>query len=115
MELSLQRDQNKKMMGGVSFQVRAEVSLTPKEEQVVNENKLHDQVLFSKQLTNIWGTPIDEELNVTVGNLLNGETYKCNDVATVIAYSESLKDACETLKGYIDAAKTFGGEETYEF
>lgn len=116
MRLVLKKERKKKVFGGVSFRVSAEVKLTKEERDIVNAMKLKQDVLFSKKVTNIWGTPImDRKLKVTVGDLINGETYKCNDVGEVIAYSDSLKEACETLKTYIEAARTFGGEETYEF
>lgn len=48
-------------------------------------------------------------------DLLDGETYKCKDLGEVIAYSNSLADACETLKAYLEVASSFGGEEVIEF
>ena len=65
-------------------------------------------------MVNIWGQPTDYLIDVKVMNLLSGQSYKCKSLAEVISYSESLKEACETLKTYLEVAKSFGGQEVIE-
>ena len=115
MELILTRDQSKGLLGGVKFEVKAQVRLTDQERELIQHYKLENEIIFSKKLINIWGNPTDQEVNVTVSDLLHGETYKCKDLGEVIAYSNSLAGACETLKAYLEVASSFGGEEVIEF
>ncbi len=114
MKLVLTKDQSKGLLGNVKFEVKAQVQITDEEQELITHYKLQNEVLLSKKLNNIWGQPTDEEVNVTVSNLLNGEVYKCKDLAEVIIYSENLVDACETLKAYLEEAKGFGGETVIE-
>jgi hypothetical protein len=114
MKLTITKNQSKGMMGGVSFEVRAHVQLTPEEQKLVQYYKLENDVILSKKLVNIWGQPTDHNIEVRVKQLLNGEAYKCKDLGEVISYSESLKSACNTLKSYLEVAREFGGQEVYE-
>ena len=99
------------MIGGVSFEVRAQVQLTDEERQLIQHYKMENEVLFSKKMINIWGQPTDLDVKVSVRQLVNGEGYKCKDLGEVISYSDSLKTACSTLKSYLDVARSFGGQE----
>jgi hypothetical protein len=115
MKLLITKDQSKGMMGGVSFEVRAQVQLTEDEKQLIQHYKLDNEILFQKKLVNIWGQVTDQFIDVRVKNLLAGQSYKCKSLDEVIGYSESLKSSCETLKSYLEVAKSFGGQEVVEF
>ena len=114
MQLILTKDQSKGLLGNVKFEVKAQVQLTDQEQELIQHYKLQNEILLSKKLINIWGQPTDEDVNVTVSNLLNGEVYKCKDLGEVIAYSDNLVTACETLKAYLEVANDFGGETVIE-
>jgi len=117
MKLTLSRNQAKGMlgMGSVTFEVRGQAQLTPDEAELVRHYKLDSTVLFDKPAT-LFGQPVPnaEPVKVTVRNLVNGEAFKCKDLAEVITYSESLEEACRNLKGYLEVARGFGGEEVIE-
>ena len=115
MKLRLTKNQSKGVLGigigDVRFEVKAEVELTADESELVRHYKLENEVLVSRPLT-ILGKPVgDREVVVTVGNLLNGDSHKCKDLAEVIAYSEQLEEGCKVLKTYLEVASSFGGEE----
>jgi hypothetical protein len=114
MKLVISKAQNKGLMGGVSFQIKAAVQLSAEELKLVQHYKLENEMLLAKKLVNIWGQPTDTEIKVLVRHLISGESYKCKDLGEVISYTESLKDACSKLKGYIDVARGFEGEEVYD-
>jgi hypothetical protein len=113
MKLVLTKNQAKGMMGSVSFEVRSSVQLSQEESSLIDHYRLRDAVLFSKRVTFL-GQVTDKEVEVRVRDLLSGEAYKCKDLSEVIAYSDSVKSACETLKGYLEVARSFGGEEIVE-
>jgi hypothetical protein len=114
MKLILTKDQSKGMMGGVSFEVKAQVQLADEEKKLIQHYKLEKEILFQKKMVNIWGQPTDHLIDVKVMNLLSGQSYKCKSLDEVISYSDSLKEACETLKTYLEIAKSFGGQEVIE-
>lgn len=115
MKLLLTKNQSKGLMGGVSFEVRAQIQLTEHEQQIVQYYKLGNEVLLSKPLVNIWGQPTATNIEVRLGQMLQGTNFKCKDLGEVISYSESAKSACSTLKTYLAVASTFGGQEVIDF
>lgn len=115
MQLIIDKSQNKGLMGGVSFSITARVQLTEEERKLVQHYKLENETLLSKKLVNFWGQPTDTEIRVLVRGLISDEAYKCKDLGEVISYTDSLKDACSKLKGYIEVARSFGGQEIYDF
>ena len=115
MKLLMTKNQSKGVMGGVSFEVSAQVQLSDDERKLIQHYKLDNEILFQKKMVNIWGQPTDHLIDVRVKSLLGGQAYKCKSLDEVISYSESLKSACETLKSYLEIAKSFGGQEVFEF
>lgn len=59
MELILTQDQGKSFLGGVKFEVKAQVRLTDQERELIQHYTLENEVIFSKKLVNIWGNPTD--------------------------------------------------------
>jgi hypothetical protein len=114
MQLILTKGQSKGLMGGVSFEVRAQVQLSEEERRLIQYYKLENDILFSKHLT-LFGKPMEQMVHIRVKNLLNGDSFKCKDLSELIAYSDSLKSACAKLKTYIEVASTFGGQEVIDF
>lgn len=114
MKLVITKNQNKGLMGGVSFEIKAQVQLDEEERKLIQHYKLENDTLLSKKLVNFWGQLTDIEIRVLVKHLITGETYKCKDLGEVISYTESLKDACAKLKGYIEVARGFGGQEVFD-
>jgi hypothetical protein len=113
MKLMLTKNQAKGMLGATSFEVKAQVDITPEEQKLIQHYGLQGAVLFSKKVT-FFGKTTDKDIEVRVRDLLDGEGFRCKDLEEVIAYSESIKSACSTLKSYLDVAATFGGQEVFE-
>ena len=107
MKLLLTKSQSKSLLGGVKFEVKAEVELTDDERQLIRHYNLENEILLSRKSV-IWVTEVD--VNITVSNLLNGEVYKCKDLSEVITYSDNLVSACKTLKSHLTVARDFGGQ-----
>jgi hypothetical protein len=114
MQLVLVRDQSKGLLGGVKFEVRAQVRLSEEERKLIQHYKLENEVVLQKPMLSIWGAPTDVKLDIRVRQLIDGDTFKCKDLGEVLAYADNLKSACETLKGYLEAARHFGGQEVVE-
>ena len=117
MKLHLTKNQSKKLLGGVKFEVKAKVELTDEERELVRRYKLEDEVLVSRKMSNMLGelTQGGAEINISVKRLMSGDTYKCKGLNEVMIYSSQLVDACESLKTYFEVARGFGGEEVIEF
>ena len=109
MKLLLTKSQSKGLLGGVKFEVKAEVELTDDERQLIRHYNLENEILLSRKSV-IWGQLTEADVNITVSNLLNGEVYKCKDLSEVITYSDNLVSACKTLKSHLTVARDFGGQ-----
>lgn len=114
MKLLLTKAQNKGILGGVKFEVKAKVELTDEESELVRHYNLSGETLLSKTRVNIFGEATDNKVIVSVNDLIRGETYKCKALDEVITYSADLEEACRTLKTYLEVARDFGGEEVIE-
>ena len=54
-------------------------------------------------------------LNIKIGDLITGQTFKCKDIADILEYETNVKEACEVFKNYLEVMKNFGGEELIEY
>jgi hypothetical protein len=114
MQLVMRRSQSKGVLGGVSFEVHAQVRLSEEERALLKQYKQEAVVVLQRPLY-LFGQPLENRVvNITAGQLVNGESFKCKDLAEVIAYGDNVRRACENLYGYLQVAKTFGGEEIIE-
>lgn len=115
MKLILIKNQSKGLFGGVKFEVQAQGELSDEERKLIHPYKLENEILFQKKLVNLWEQPTDYTLDVKVKDFLSWQTYKCKDLAEVISFAERLIEAGKMLKTYLAVAKSFGGQEIYEF
>lgn len=114
MKLFIKRDQSSGMFGGVKFELFAKVDLTSEEDGVVKKYKADKEVLMSKEVKiPLTGKAIN--LAITIGSLVAGQSFKCNDVAEILEYENNIKESCETFKKYIVVMSSFGGQEVIEF
>ena len=50
-------------------------------------------------------------LNITIDSLKDGQTIECKSLDEVLAAEEAIKEACENLRGYLQVAQAFNGQE----
>lgn len=110
MKLFITRDQAKGLLGGVKFELRARTELSNEESELVKKYKADKEVLLQKEIK-IPLTGRSFNLNLTIGSLMGGQTFKCNDIAEILEYEKNIKESCEAFKNYIEVMKNFGGEE----
>ena len=127
MELILRKDQAKKMIGGVSFELTAQVSLDEEEHALVNRYKAHKWVLHQKKKVGhaeraqstggvFVGALMDKAFNnITVGALTSGITFTCKDIAEIIEHEEAIRVVCENFYVALETMKNFGGEEVIKY
>ena len=53
--------------------------------------------------------------NLTIGSLMSGQVFKCNDMVEILEYEKNVKESCEAFKNYLEVMKNFGGEEIIEY
>lgn len=114
MKLHITKDQAKGMFGGIKFELAAKVTLTNEEAEIVRKYKADKQVLLKKEIK-IPFTGRAFVLDLTIGSLVSGQTFKCEDVAEILEYENSVKESCAAFKNYLQVMKGFGGEEVFEF
>lgn len=114
MKLTISKDQSKKMLGGVSFELHAKVDLAGDEADVVKKYKADKETLLQKEIK-IPFTGRSIVLNITIGSLVTGQSFKCNDIAEILEYEKNIKDSCEIFKNYLEIMRNFGGKEVFEY
>jgi hypothetical protein len=112
MKLVLKREQDKGLLGGISFVLTARVDLTSDEQDLVKKYKVHKESLLSKTIS-ILGREISYDLKI--GDLIEGQRFKCKDVTEILKTEENVKEACQNLKTYLEVMRSFGGEEVIEY
>lgn len=114
MRLFITRDQAKGFLSGVKFEMKARVELTGEEAELVKKYKADKEVLLKKEVK-IPFTGRAVVFDITIGSLIAGQAFKCNDVAEILEYEKNIKESCGAFKSYIEVMKNFGGEEAFEF
>jgi len=114
MKLYITRDQAKGILGGVKFELKAHVQLTKDEADLLNKYKADKEVLLQKEIK-IPFTTKAIVLDIKIGGLIEGQTFKCKDIADILEYEKNVKEACENFKSYLEVMKSFGGEEVIEY
>lgn len=114
MKLHLKRDQAKKLLGGVKFEISARVQLDDEEQSLVKRYKAHKEVLHRKEKK----IPFTEKtitFETTIQSFTAGQTYKCDSIYEIIEYEEAIKEACEKFYIFLGTMKRFGGEEVISY
>jgi hypothetical protein len=114
MKLYITRDQAKGFLGGTKFELSAKVELTNDESSLVSKYKADKEILLQKEIK-IPFTSKTLILDINIGGLMMGQTFKCKDIADIIEYENNVKDACGTFKNYLEVMKNFGGQEVIEY
>jgi len=114
MKLIISRNQASGMLGKVKFELSAKVELTQAERDVTKKYKADKEALLKKEIK-IPLTGRSIELAITIGGLVAGQSFKCNDIAEILEYEENIKEACEVFKNYIEVMDSFGGQEVVEY
>lgn len=114
MKLYVSKKQASGMLGGIKFELSARVELTPEESGLVNKYKAQKEVLLKKQIS-IPLTGRALVINLTIGSLTTGQTFKCDDIGEILEYEKNVKESCEAFKNYLAVMKNFGGQEVVEY
>lgn len=113
-KLYIKKDQSQGVFGGIKFDLTARVELTSEEAGLVKKYKADKETLLKKEVR-IPLTGKSLVIDVTIGSLVTGQIFKCNDIAEILEYEKSVKEFCEGFKNYLEVMKGFGGEETVEY
>ena len=124
MKLLLRRDQRSSLMGKAVFVLEVRAELSDEERRSISTYKFGKAVLYSKQELVDRGSGLlglasrlafhAANISVTVDDLANGKRIECKDILEMLAVQEQLKEAAANLKGILEAASHFGGEEVIE-
>jgi len=114
MQLKLSKSQKSGVMGGGKLTLMAKVVTTPDEAEVINKFKMHKEIIWQKNPRDSIAPGFLGVKTMTVGSLINGETYTCKDIGQMIEMEEFIKTVATNLKGYVEAAKGFGGDVTID-
>ncbi len=114
MTLKLARNQASGMFGGVKFELTARVALAADETALINKYKADKEVLLKKEVK----IPLTGRallIDITIGSLVGGQAFKCNDIGEVLEYESNIKESCQKFRDYLTVMHSFGGEEVIEY
>jgi hypothetical protein len=114
MKLFINKEQTKALLGGINFELKVRVELTNNEAELVKKYQAEKETLLKKEIK-IPLTGKSLILNLTIGSLILGQTFKCGDISEIIEYEKNVKESCEVFKTYLEVMKNFGGQEVIEF
>lgn len=114
MRLLIARNQAKGMLGSIKFEMSAKVELTQEEAELVKKYKVEKEPLLKKEIK-IPLTGRALVLNLTIGSLVNGQIFKCEDIGEILEYERNVKESCEAFKALIEVMKVFGGQEVVDY
>ena len=144
MQLKLTRSQRAAGLTGgkVMFGLNARAELSPEEAELVRKYKLGKLVVYDsdarkKHNQSAYGHFDDAagggglwknarglasaammalSLRVTVDSLVDGQHIECKELDELLGAEAAIRDACQSLKAYLETAVTFDGrEEVVEF
>ena len=113
MQLRLNRSQEYQK-DTVVFVLTATALLTKSEADLINRYKLVTEVLATGEISLGMVSKTQLPFQVRVGHLLHGYTQRFEDLGSMLEFENQVKASCQRLIQYIDAARTFGGAETFE-
>lgn len=90
------------------------VELTNEEAELVRKFKTEKEVLLKKEVK-IPFTGRSLVFDLTIGSLMAGQTFKCNDITEILEYEKNVRESSEAFKNYIEVMRNFGGEEVIEY
>lgn len=117
MKVLIKRDQKSGMLGKAKFLLYVRAQLEPEESELVKKYRLGGELLVYHDKTGpttgfmsvVWSRIKDTAL--TVASFEHGTQFECDNVGELLGIEEQVKEAAKNFKGYLQAAKTFGGEE----
>ena len=144
MQLKLTRSQRAAGLTGgkIMFGLNARAELSPEEAELVRKYKLGKLVVYDsdarkKHNQSAYGHFDDAagggglwknarglasaammalSLRVTVDSLVDGQHIECKELDELLGAEAAIRDACQSLKAYLETAVTFDGrEEVVEF
>lgn len=120
MKLLLRRNQNKGLMGKITFTLDVRAGLTDAEKANIDKYKMGHTMLYTNLTdrgSGILGaiSRAASGIEITVDDLVRGKQIECKDIVEMIGIEEEVKEACQTFKKVLEAAASFGGEEIVEF
>jgi hypothetical protein len=128
MKLIIKREQSKGFKG-VKFKLNVRTELTEEEKQLVNRYGMHKIALHDKEahkekkpFSNLsLGGQISRIvikklfLDITIGKLIDGVSFSIKSIDDILEHEQSIREACEKFKIYLETMKSFGGEEIVDY
>ena len=125
MQLIVRRNQDRGLLGGISFTLDVRVVLNEDEQALVKKYKVQKMTLFKKEggllgdlvkkavkdENSIMGLFLERSQSMTIETLQKGVTTKAKDVSVLLEQEERAREVCKNLKIFLNVMASFGGEE----
>lgn len=128
MQLIVRRNQDRGLLGGVSFTLDVRVALNEDEQALVKKYKVQKMTLLKKEggllgslineavkeKSSVMGFFLERSQSMTIDTLQKGITTKAKDVSVLLEQEEMARDVCKNLKMLLNVMASFGGEEVID-
>ena len=114
MQLQLSKKQSTGMMGGGKLTLFAKINPTTEEDEIIRRFKMQKEVVWVQDPNKTIAPKFLGVKAMTVGTLINGETYSCKDIGEMIQMEDYITQTAQGLKAMVDAARDFGGDITID-
>ena len=92
----------------------AQVFPSIEETYVIDKFKLRKEIIWQKKPAESVVPSLIGVKTITVGSLINGETYTCSDINEILQFKEHIIQTAKGLKVMVDAAADFEGDTIIE-
>ncbi len=120
MKLVLMRNQKPGWVGTTRFLLYVRAELSNDEMTLVDRCNLASEVLAQHEKEPATGGAVNalwrslENQTLTVGKLMMGFEFACENLAELLAIEDQIKDTAVQLQLYLDTAAQFGHEEVID-
>ena len=114
MQLVIEKEQIKKMLGGIVYKMTATVDVTAEQKKLLDKYNLGNDIVFERKLP-IPFTKATIDVSIKINDLIRGLTVECDDVFEIPEYEAGIREACNNFKSKLLIMENFTNREVIEF
>ena len=120
MKLVIKRSKKSGMTGKSKYELYVRADVTEEEATLIKENSLNkESVAYHDKTGDAEGffailMKMMRDTNMTVDTLVRGTTFSCKNVLELMEIEDNIRDTALSLRGILEVAKKFGGEEVID-
>ena len=120
MKLVIKRTKKSGITGKSKYELYVRADVTDEEATLIKENSLNkESVAYHDKTGEVEGVfalliKMFCDTNITVDTFVRGTTFSCKNVLRLMEIEDNIRDSALSLRGILEVAKKFGGEEVID-